>query len=120
MQESNLRLRHHTGGELSEHQYLHHCHLLGKAVIAGQISDCEQIAVHQPKLYYKFLKNVAMHLCLLCMYYSGDCIYCQLISGTPSRIRTDTILLLRETPHTNWAIGALVSRDGIEPPFRTS
>ena len=28
--------------------------------------------------------------------------------GTPSRTRTDTILLLRETPHTNWAIGAFV------------
>ena len=27
--------------------------------------------------------------------------------GTPRRIRTDTILLLRETPHTNWARGAL-------------
>ena len=26
--------------------------------------------------------------------------------GTPRRIRTDTILLLRETPHTNWARGA--------------
>ena len=28
--------------------------------------------------------------------------------GTPSRTRTDTILLLRETPHTNWAIGAII------------
>ena len=26
--------------------------------------------------------------------------------GTQGRIRTDTILLLRETPHTNWATWA--------------
>ena len=26
--------------------------------------------------------------------------------GTPGQIRTVTILLLRETPHTNWATGA--------------
>ena len=30
------------------------------------------------------------------------------IFGTQDRIRTDTILLLRETPHTNWATWALV------------
>ena len=36
--------------------------------------------------------------------------------GAPRRIRTDTILLLRETPHTNWARGAiLVVGIGIEP-----
>ena len=30
-----------------------------------------------------------------------------LIFGTQGRTRTDTILLLRETPHTNWATWAL-------------
>ena len=44
--------------------------------------------------------------------------------GAPRRIRTDTILLLRETPHTNWARGAiLVVGIGIEPisePYQDS
>jgi hypothetical protein len=31
-----------------------------------------------------------------------------LLFGTPPRTRTGTILLLRETPHTNWARGAYV------------
>lgn len=34
------------------------CDSLGKATVSGsQVSDCEQIAVHQPKLHYKILKN---------------------------------------------------------------